>query len=92
MGMILVAPAIGGFECNRLVTAIELWKVHLRHGKVSAVNSNKVGIVLAFAMCLTTIARSADRECPALAKAVPVCTVLADAPQYDGKEITVRGL
>ena len=43
-------------------------------------------------MCLATLARGADRECPALAKAVPLCTVLADASQYDGKEITVSGL
>ena len=78
--------------CYGLISTVEQWKARLRHGKVSAVKSDKIRIVLALAMWLTTPAHSADRECPALVKAVPLCTALADASQYDGKEITVRGL
>ena len=58
---------------------------------MAAVKNNKVGFCFAFAVCLTT-ASGVDRECPALATAIPLCTVLADASQYDSKEITVRGL
>jgi len=78
--------------CNRLISATEQWKSRFLHGTVPGVKSKQVRIVLAFAICLSTLARSADHECPALAEAVPLCTVLADASQYDGKETTVRGL
>lgn len=33
-----------------------------------------------------------DDQCPASVQALPLCTVLASADQYDGKVITVRGL
>jgi hypothetical protein len=56
------------------------------------VKSNCIGIVLALVTCFTTVASGADQECPALAKAVSLCTVLADSSKYDGKEITVTGL
>lgn len=51
-----------------------------------------IGVILALAMCFPTLAHGADQECPAFDKAVPLCTVLADASKYDGQEITVRGL
>lgn len=54
--------------------------------------SNCIGIVLALVMCFTTVAPGADQECPDFAKAVSICTVLADSSKYDGKEITVTGL
>jgi hypothetical protein len=57
-----------------------------------AVKNNDIGIVLAFVTCFTTVALGADQKCPALAKAVSLCTVLADSSKFDGKEITVTGL
>jgi AAA+ superfamily predicted ATPase len=39
------------------------------------VKSNCIGIVLALVTCFTTVASGADQECPALAKAVSLCTV-----------------
>jgi len=56
------------------------------------VKSNSIGIVLALVTCFTRVAHGADQECPALAKAVSLCTVLADSSKFDGKEITVTGL
>jgi hypothetical protein len=61
-------------------------------GKLLVVKSNYIGIVLALVTCFTTDAPGANQECPALAKAVSLCTVLAGSSKYDGKEITVSGL
>jgi hypothetical protein len=80
-------------ERNRLISAIERWNRSLYHGKVLAVKNNSIGIIpVLLATCFTTLALAADGECPAVAKAVPLCAVLADASKYDGKEITVTGL
>jgi hypothetical protein len=49
-----------------------------------------IGILLA--VCLGAVASSDLDKCPASAQALPLCTILADAAKYDGKEITVRGL
>jgi hypothetical protein len=35
---------------------------------------------------------SSESVCSAAAKAIPLCRVLADAPRYDGKDVTVNGL
>jgi len=51
-----------------------------------------IAIAILLAVCLGAVASSDADKCPALAQALPLCTVLADAAKYDGKEITVRGL
>jgi hypothetical protein len=48
--------------------------------------------VLLLTACFSASSSPADDGCAASAQAVPLCTVLADAAKYDGKEITVRGL
>lgn len=49
-------------------------------------------IVLLLAVLISPTALARDDKCSASAQAVPFCTVLSDAANYDGKEITVRGL
>lgn len=51
---------------------------------------SKVTLAL-LATCFSPLAFSGERKCYASAAAVPICTVLSDAPKYDGKEITVSG-
>jgi hypothetical protein len=51
-----------------------------------------IAIAVLFAACLNPLASASDNECTVSAKAVPLCTILSDAANYDGKEITVRGL
>jgi hypothetical protein len=48
--------------------------------------------VLLFTACFSASSSPSNHGCVAPAQAVPLCTVLADAAKYDGKEITVRGL
>jgi hypothetical protein len=50
-----------------------------------------VAITVLFASCFTPLVLSGDDKCLASSSAIPLCTVLADAAKYDGKEITVRG-
>lgn len=43
-------------------------------------------------LCSSPVSLPADDGCAVSAQALPLCTVLADAAKYDGKEITVRSL
>jgi hypothetical protein len=53
----------------------------------------RLAIVLIFVlMCLTSPAPAQQAEDTPAAQAMPLCTVIADAAKYDGKEITVHGL
>lgn len=38
------------------------------------------------------LAPAGDYPCSAKATAIPLCTILSDAPNYDRKEVTVKGL
>jgi hypothetical protein len=49
-------------------------------------------VVLLLAQCLSALPSAADDGCALSAQSLPLCTVLADATKYDGKEIIVRGL
>jgi hypothetical protein len=50
-------------------------------------------LVLAFlAECLVPSFSLGDDTCVSSGQALPLCVVLANAPQYDGKEITVAGI
>src|SRR5712664_2186006 len=49
-------------------------------------------ILIVFLICSSPTSLPADESCTLSAQAVPLCTVLADAVKYDGKEILVRGL
>ena len=64
------------------------WKSRVCHSDVLSMKKHCIGSILALATC----ADAADERCPALAKAVPLCSVLRDASKYDGKEIIVSGL
>lgn len=55
-------------------------------------NRNSIGITLLLVICFTAISPAVNTECPAFAKAVPLCTVLTDPSRYEGKDVTVRGL
>jgi hypothetical protein len=48
--------------------------------------------VALFLTVLRAVGSSDGGQCAGSTEAVPLCTVLASAEQYDGKEITVRGL
>lgn len=51
-----------------------------------------IAVMLLFAGCFVASSSVADDHCAASARAIPICSVLADAAKYDGAEITVRGL
>ena len=51
-----------------------------------------IAVTVLFVWCFNPLTLSSDDKCPASAQAVPLCTVLADAARFNGKEITVRGL
>lgn len=51
-----------------------------------------IAITVLLAVCFNPLASASDDKCTTLAQAVPLCTVLADASKYDGKQVTVRGL
>ena len=50
-----------------------------------------IAVVLLFTACFGALRSPTDDDCAASAQAISICTVLADAAKYDGKEITVRG-
>jgi hypothetical protein len=50
----------------------------------------KIALAL-LATCSSTLTFSGEQKCSPSVAAVPICAVLADASQYDGKEITVSG-
>lgn len=52
----------------------------------------RIMIAILVSASVGAVACPNNDKCPALAQALPLCTVLANANQYDGKEITVRGL
>jgi hypothetical protein len=47
---------------------------------------------MVLAACFALSASSNEKACSATAEAIPLCRVLADAPKYDGKDVTVEGL
>ena len=49
-------------------------------------------ILILLATSVGVLASSEFAKCPASANALPICSVLANANQYDGQEILVRGL
>jgi hypothetical protein len=51
-----------------------------------------IAFAILLGVSLGAVASSDVDKCPASAQALPLCTVLADAAKYDGKEITVRAL
>jgi hypothetical protein len=51
-----------------------------------------IAATFVFTLCFSSLALCGGDKCPAAAEALPICTVLANASKYDGKEITVRGL
>lgn len=51
-----------------------------------------IAIAVLLAACSNPLTSVGDNECTGSAKAIPLCTVLSDAANYDGKEITVGGL
>lgn len=51
-----------------------------------------ISVVLLLAVCLTPLSLSADDDCTPSTQSIPICTVLADAAKYDGKEVTVNGV
>ncbi len=51
-----------------------------------------IATTVLLAACLSPLTLAGKDKCAAFVQAVPLCTVLSDAPKYDGKEITVRGL
>jgi hypothetical protein len=51
-----------------------------------------IAATVLFVSCFSPLAFSGDDKCPASAQAIPLCTVLADAGRFDGKEVTVKGL
>lgn len=51
---------------------------------------SKLSLAL-LATCSSILAFSGERKCSTSATAMPICTVLADAAKYDGKEIIVSG-
>jgi len=48
--------------------------------------------MLLLAVSVSRTALAGDDRCTASTQAVPFCTVVSDTANYDGKEITVRGL
>ena len=51
-----------------------------------------IAITVLFASCFNPPGLFSDDKCFVSAQAIPLCTVLANAAEYDGKEIVVRGL
>jgi hypothetical protein len=49
-------------------------------------------VAVLFVACFKFTASAEDSECATFTQMVPLCTVLSDAANYDGKEITVKGL
>jgi hypothetical protein len=49
-------------------------------------------IVLLLAVFVSPTVLAGDDKCTAFPQAVPFCAVVSDAANYDGREITVRGL
>src|SRR5208283_3778496 len=49
-------------------------------------------VLLLLAECLVSAFSLGNDTCPFSGQALPLCAVLADAGQYDGKEITVAGI
>lgn len=52
----------------------------------------RIALLLLPQACFSLLALAKDYPCTAKANAIPLCTVLSDAANYDGKEITVKGL
>jgi hypothetical protein len=51
-----------------------------------------ITVVLFLTLFLTPLSLPADDGCAGSTQSIPLCTVLADATKYDGKEIIVRSL
>jgi hypothetical protein len=51
-----------------------------------------IAITVFFASCFNPPGLFSDDKCPVSSQATPLCTVLANAAEYAGKEIVVRGL
>ena len=51
-----------------------------------------LAVSIVFVSCFTSLALASGPQCAASSDAIPLCTVLADAAKYDGKEIIIRGL
>jgi hypothetical protein len=51
-----------------------------------------IAVVLLLSARFTSQFLSDDDDCATSAKAIPICTLLADAAKYDGTEITLRGV
>jgi hypothetical protein len=49
-------------------------------------------ILLLLAVFVSPTALASDDKCTASPQAVPFCTVVSDAANYNGKEITIRGI
>lgn len=49
-------------------------------------------IIILIAACLIPVASRSEKKCPVNTEAIPLCTAIADASQYDGKDITVGGI
>jgi hypothetical protein len=43
-------------------------------------------------MCFVPLSLSAGGDCAPSTQVIPICTVLADAAKYDGREVTVSGV
>lgn len=51
-----------------------------------------IAVVLLLTVCIGSLSLSAKDDCASRTQAIPICTILADAARYDGKEVTVSGI
>jgi hypothetical protein len=51
-----------------------------------------IAVVLLLSARFASQVLSDDDDCATSAKAIPICTLLADAAKYDGKEIMLKGV